>query len=109
MAKEELKAGQQLRRWLTVHYDLADCEPLATELCVLADRLSEIRTLMQAATTTLDKTRLMSAEVSVLGQWVRVWKALGLAEEPTTVDASALGRKAAMARWHGKSKTDHSR
>jgi hypothetical protein len=104
MAKEELKAGHQLQRWLAAHYDLGDCQPLATELCVLADRLAEIRELMQQAEKTLDKTRLMSAEVSVLGQYVRVWKALGLAEEPSTVDASALGRRAAMERWHGKSK-----
>lgn len=110
MARELNKAGRQLRRWLAAHYDLAGCEPLAAELCILADRLAEIRKLIQEATGTLDKTRLMSAEVSVLGQYVRVWKQLGLAEDPTTtVDPSTLGRKAAMERWHGKSKTDQSR
>jgi hypothetical protein len=96
-------AGRRLWSWLTKHYALADCEPLAAELCVLADRLAEVRELMQSTARPLDKTRLMSAEVSVLGQYVRVWKQLGLAEEPTTVNPSALGRKAAMERWHGQS------
>ncbi len=96
-------AGGQLWSWLGKHYDLSDCEPLATQLCILADRLVEVRDLMADATRTLDKTRLMGAEVSVLGQYVRVWKELGLGEEPAAVNPSALGRKAAMERWHGKS------
>lgn len=95
------EAGSGLMKWLRERYDLTDCEPLAAELCHLADRLTEVRALMAAAERPLDVTRLISCEVSLQGQFLRAWKALGLSddEEKPPVDVSAAARRAAMTRW----------
>lgn len=95
------EAGAGLLEWLRKRYDLSDCEPLAHELCCIADRLEQVRALMAAAERPLDVTRLISSEVALQGQFVRVWRALGLDEneEKPPVDVSAAARRAAMARW----------
>lgn len=69
--------GRALWKWTTSHFEVAGCEPLLTELCSIADRLAEIRSAMKG--TKLD-TRLVNAEVKLMGQFQRAWKLLGLAD-----------------------------
>ncbi len=77
------QAGRRLWRWLTAAFDTTGCEPLATELCVVADRLAAVRALLPEATTAADRGRLIASEVRLLGQYARLWRVLGLADADT--------------------------
>jgi hypothetical protein len=70
--------GQKLFDWAQQNFEAQGVEPLLHELCVLADRLSEIR---QALKKGLDG-RLVNAEVKVCSQFTKTWKLLGLADPP---------------------------
>ncbi len=76
------QAGSDLWTWLAKHYDVSGCEPLAMELCQTADRLTEVRSAMAAASNPADLCRLINAETKLGGQYARLWRVLGLADMP---------------------------
>jgi len=75
-------AGKKLLDWLTNACGpdaVQDNWPLVDELCSLADRLQETRRLLRAAAGP-ERARLIRSEVALSGQFLKVWKALGLAD-----------------------------
>lgn len=76
----ELKAeGKRLWKWLSDSFTMEGVEPMAAELCQLADRLAAIRAELDTAPK-LD-TRLVTLEMKISAAYTRIWKALGLAAD----------------------------
>jgi hypothetical protein len=80
------KPGRALWRWLQQNYELAGTEPLLRELCRLEDRLAEVRGVLAAEGIMPGKLKgrrhpLADSEVKLSGQYMRVWRTLGLADE----------------------------
>ena len=79
------KPGRELWKWLTSNYEMVGCEPLAVELCSIQDRLAEIREVLardgvQPGTDASKKHPLLDSEVKLSGQFMRIWRVLGLAD-----------------------------
>jgi len=75
------KEGRRLWRWLALSYELEGAEPLVRELCVLSDRLTQVRSdLVGPDLKPIDRARLVSVEVKLVGMFTRCWRTLGLAD-----------------------------
>jgi hypothetical protein len=76
----ELKAaGKKLWKWIDENFETAGVEPLAFELCALADRLAAIR--KELRTSPKIDVRLINAEMKVAAAYARAWKILGLSAD----------------------------
>jgi len=72
-------AGLELFDWCVDNFDnVESVKPLLIELCVLSDRLSEIRAALAQG---LDP-RLVNSEIKVASQYSKVWRLLGLSDDP---------------------------
>jgi len=77
--------GRRLWRWLDATFDgLEDHQPLALELCILSDRLWEVRRSIEQNGVWLDgkKNPLVDVEVKLHTAFARAWKLLGLNDDP---------------------------
>jgi hypothetical protein len=84
--------GQKLWAWLTTSGEIEGiegCQPLAIELCRLADRLEEVRSKIASQGLYVSGSRgrpaknpLIDIEVKLSGQFAKVWRVLGLADKP---------------------------
>ena len=80
-SREFSDAGRRLWRWVARNYATSGCEPLVREICILADRLTQIREALAAPDLkSADRGRLINAEIKVVGQYTRMWRLLGLAD-----------------------------
>ena len=78
-------AGAALSAELEAIYDLDDSQPLLVRLCLVADRLEQLRAkIAQADLTTVEASRLLQAEARAQGSYARFWKLLGLSDQPPT-------------------------
>jgi hypothetical protein len=80
------KPGRELWNWLADSTEGDGTEPLEVELCKLADRLAEVRLAIKAGTLQDEKGRknqLLDIEIKLSGQFMRVWRTLGLADDDT--------------------------
>lgn len=95
-------AGRRLWRWLRRQFDgVDDLEPLALELCRLADRLHEVRARLAAPDLpALDFARLAGAEVRLSASFVRTWRALGLSDGDSP-PARGRGRPSSFEETYG--------
>jgi hypothetical protein len=89
------KPGRHLWRWVTTNFHTTGVEPLLSELCHVADRLSEVRGVLAQegvlpASGKGKQHALVNAEVKLSGQFMRLWRTVGLADE--TKVSSPVGR-----------------
>ena len=78
-------AGRKLRTWLEENCDnIADAAPAVAELCEMTNRLHEVRDAIAQEGVTIGgkKHPLLDVEIKLSGQWVKLWRALGLADKP---------------------------
>jgi hypothetical protein len=82
-------AGRALWSWLEAQGDLDGCRPLALEACVLAERLSAVRSKLTTSGLLISgprgryvKNPLLDTELKLEAQFVRTWRALGLSDSP---------------------------
>jgi len=78
-------AGRKLWQEISKDSDIEGAEPLLTELCVVADRLAEIRTILKRDGLVTAKGRkhpLCDMEARLSGHYATLWKLLGLADDP---------------------------
>jgi hypothetical protein len=81
-------AGARLWTWLHVQTDnVADNMPLVTELCIIADRLDEVRTKLASQGISVSgphgrstKNPLMDSEIKLSKQFQALYKGLGLSD-----------------------------
>jgi hypothetical protein len=77
-----LKApGKRLWRWVTDHYIVTGAEPLLGEICHVYDRMAEIRQKLEGTPHANDRRPLLNHEVKLSGQYLKLWRALGLSDE----------------------------
>ena len=82
-------AGARLFQWLVENADgVLESRPLVAELCVIADRLFEVRAKLTQQGLTVSAARgriaanpLLGQETRLLKQYENLWRTLGLADE----------------------------
>lgn len=100
--KELDKAGRALWAWLNRNFDSSGTEPLAAELCFLWDRSTLAEEGVMPAAGKGKRHPLMDSEVKLSGQFMRVWRTLGLADTEASgrgPGAPTVGER--MAKWGG--------
>ena len=86
-------AGTKLQKWLTEQFEISGAEPLAHELCVTMDRLSELRQDDgKPGLSVMDRMHLVSAEVKVQAIFARLWRLAGLADKDAPEPYPTPGR-----------------
>jgi hypothetical protein len=83
-------AGASLWKWLASQVEgLDECGPLAVELCVVMDRLQEVREKIASQGIIVSGTRgrsaknpLLDIEIKLGKRFSELWKSLGLADRP---------------------------
>jgi P27 family predicted phage terminase small subunit len=87
LAPNDLQAaGRQLWRRISSEFEVRGTEDLLQELCRLADRLAEVRSVLKAEGLVVgvgDKQRrhpLADLEPKLSAQYQKVWRLLGLAD-----------------------------
>jgi hypothetical protein len=78
-------AGRKLWTWLEETCDnVADAAPAVAELCEVTNRLHEVRDAIRKQGVTVEgrKNPLLDVEIKLSAQWVKLWRALGLADKP---------------------------
>ena len=84
------KAGARLWVWLDEQFqNIEAVRPLATEICIISERLEEVRTkigeqglTVSAARGRTAKNGLLDVELKLSKQIAALWKGLGLADKP---------------------------
>jgi hypothetical protein len=78
-------AGRKLWRYVEEKFDLEGCEPLLMKICLIEDRLIEVRTsITERGLVMVDgkKNQLLTAETQLLAEFSKIWRLLGLADVP---------------------------
>ena len=98
-------AGQQLQRWLEEQFEITGAEPLASELCLTADRLAGIRReLAKPGLDIMDQSHLIASEVKVQAIFARLWRLAGLADKEAPVPWPNPGRPSESDRMERKNR-----
>lgn len=95
--------GEGARLWLwmiseATDESLASTKPMAVELCVIADRLSDVRSKIAAQGLTVSgakgrsaKNPLLDIEIKLSGQFSKIWKTLGF-DRTNSEEKQPVGR-----------------
>lgn len=104
-------AGAKLWAWLEAQIEnLEELRPLAVEICVVADRLEQVRTAIAeqgltvcAARGRTTKNSLLDVELKLSKALAGLWRSMGLAdkssENPDDVVRRPVGRPSGL--WQG--------
>lgn len=94
------KPGRDLWTWLEETYDCDGLGPLVCELCRVCDRLAAVRLELskgELVAKTGGRHPLLDTEIKLSGQFMRLWRTGGFADEPPAptrdVGRPAGGRK----------------
>ena len=83
-------AGRKLFEWGEKNFNSGGVEPLFLQLCQLEDRLAAVRCELKKGVD----GRLIGAETKLVAQYGRLWKLLGLSDDPKK--ANRPGRPAGV-------------